>query len=739
MTDLFGSRDTGSATDAAMKRLRGVIEAITFHNPENSFTIAQMHPEGAKGPVTLVGSMTLRAGESLEAEGEWVEHPKFGRQFKVERYVPAYPATVEGIERYLGSGLIPGIGPVMAERIVERFGAESLEVIDQQPRRLLQVAGLGRKRVKMIAEAWKQQRQLRDVMVFLQSHGVGTAHAVRIYQRYGDEAINTVRQDPYSLERDIRGIGFQTADQIAEHLGVARDAPSRVRAGIRYILEEAADDGHVYVGLVDLQSAVTALLQVDESLLAPAVEQLRKDGDIVIEPGSGSSDRHFRTNLHRAETGVAADLLRILQEPGLSLGKADPAMDGEEGDEDVKGLAADLGEDQLRALRLVYKAKAMVLTGGPGTGKTTVTRHIVDLLERAGLRVLLCSPTGRAAKRLAEATGRDARTIHRLLEFAPAEGGFRRDRDNPLEAQAVIVDESSMIDVSLMHALMRAVPDDARLILVGDVDQLPSVGPGAVMGDIIASGVVPVARLSKIYRQAGESLIIANAHRINGGEWPQMENGREDDFFFIEEDEPEAAAQRVEDLVARRLPEGKGFDPHLGQIQVLTPMYRGETGAISLNQRLQARLTPGRAAHAVGDRELREGDRVLQVRNNYDKGVFNGDLGRLSRLEKEDGFAEVVFDAGGLQRYEFAELDELTLAYAISIHRAQGSEFPAVVLPLTTQHYPMLQRNLLYTAVTRARNLLIIVGSRRALGRALSNDRQARRHTALAQRLQTTE
>ncbi|MEC9381049.1 MAG: ATP-dependent RecD-like DNA helicase [Candidatus Latescibacterota bacterium] len=722
-----------------MKRLRGVIEAITFHNPENSFTIAQMHPEGAKGPVTLVGSMTLRAGESLEAEGEWVEHPKFGRQFKVERYVPAYPATVEGIERYLGSGLITGIGPVMAERIVERFGAESLEVIDQQPRRLLQVAGLGRKRVKMIAEAWKQQRQLRDVMVFLQSHGVGTAHAVRIYQRYGDEAINTVRQDPYSLERDIRGIGFQTADQIAEHLGVARDAPSRVRAGIRYILEEAADDGHVYVGLVDLQSAVTALLQVDESLLAPAVEQLRKDGDIVTEPVSGSSDRHFRANLHRAETGVAADLLRILQEPGHSLGKADPAMDGEEGNEDVKGLAADLGEDQLRALRLVYKAKAMVLTGGPGTGKTTVTRHIVDLLERAGLRVLLCSPTGRAAKRLAEATGRDARTIHRLLEFAPAEGGFRRDRDNPLEAQAVIVDESSMIDVSLMHALMRAVPDDARLILVGDVDQLPSVGPGAVMGDIIASGVVPVARLSKIYRQAGESLIIANAHRINGGEWPQMENGREDDFFFIEEDEPEAAAQRVEDLVARRLPEGKGFDPHLGQIQVLTPMYRGETGAISLNQRLQARLTPGRAAHAVGDRELREGDRVLQVRNNYDKGVFNGDLGRLSRLEKEDGFAEVVFDAGGLQRYEFAELDELTLAYAISIHRAQGSEFPAVVLPLTTQHYPMLQRNLLYTAVTRARNLLIIVGSRRALGRALSNDRQARRHTALAQRLQTTE
>ena len=704
-----------------------MVEAITFHNPENSFTIAQMHPDGAKSPVTLVGAMTLRPGESLEAEGEWVEHPKFGRQFKVERYVPAYPATVEGIQRYLGSGMIPGIGPVMAERIVERFGAKALEIIDQHPRQLLQVGGLGRKRVKMIAEAWRQQRQLRDVMVFLQSHGVGTAHAVRIYQNYGDAAINTVRADPYALERDIRGIGFQTADEIAEHLGVAKDAPSRVRAGIRYLLEEAAGNGHVFISLTDLHVAVTGLLEVDVALIAPALDRLRQDGDIVIE-----ADRHFRTHLHRAEVGVAADLKRLLDAPGPKMPEAETEHEAEGPTDDG---SADLGEDQIQALGLVRSAKAMVLTGGPGTGKTTVTRHIVQLLEKAGMRVLLCSPTGRAAKRLSEATGREARTIHRLLEFAPAEGGFRRDRDNPLEAEAVIVDESSMIDVSLMHALLRAIPDEARLILVGDVDQLPSVGPGAVMGDIIVSGVVPVARLSKIYRQASESLIIANAHRINAGEWPQVDNGHEGDFFYIEEEEPERVAELVEDLVARRLPQGKGYDPHMGQIQVLTPMYRGVTGAIALNQRLQARLTPGRASHVVGDRELREGDRVLQVRNNYDKGVFNGDLGRLSRLEKEDGFAEVVFDAGGLQRYEFAELDELILAYAISIHRAQGSEFPAVVLPLTTQHYPMLQRNLLYTAVTRARDLLVIVGGRRALGRALSNDRQARRHTALAQRL----
>ncbi|MBT6144432.1 MAG: AAA family ATPase, partial [Gemmatimonadetes bacterium] len=496
-----------------------------------------------------------------------------------------------------------------------------------------------------------------------------------------------------------------------------------VRAGVRYVLEEAADQGNVYVALDELRSSVTELLQVGEELLGPALNHLRKGGDIVIE-----ADRHYRTPLYRAEVSVAADLRRLLDAEGGTL-----SAQTEEGSHSDAGLG-ELGEDQLRALELVRTAKAMVLTGGPGTGKTTVTRHIVRLLEQAGLLVVLCSPTGRAAKRLAEATGREAKTIHRLLEFAPAEGGFRRDRDQPLEAQAVIVDESSMIDISLMHALLRAVPDGARLILVGDVDQLPSVGPGAVMGDIINSGEVPVARLAKIYRQAGESLIIANAHRINSGEWPQVDNDREGDFFFIEEDDPTQAAEVVEDLVARRLPQGKGLDPH-GQIQVLTPMYRGDTGAVALNQRLQARLTPGRASHVIGDRELREGDRVLQVRNNYDKGVFNGDLGRLSRLEKEDGFAEVVFDAGGLQRYEFAELDQLTLAYAISIHRAQGSEFPAVVLPLTTQHYPMLQRNLLYTAVTRARELLVIVGSRRALGRALSNDQQARRNTALADRL----
>lgn len=732
--DLFGGRAPGrtrgaprdaqgATTSGTPARLKGLIEHLTFHNPDNGYTIARFVPETGEEPVTVVGTMAVSAGETVQLEGVFVEHPKFGRQLQVESCVPTYPVTPEGIARYLGSGLIKGIGPVTAERIVERFGAGALDVIDTQPRRLLQVPGLGRKRVQAISEAWREQRSVRDVMVFLQSHGVGSSHAVRIFQRYGDQAIQRVRQDPYCLQRDVRGIGFQTADQIAGDLGVARDAPERVRAGVSYLLRSAADDGHVYVGRDDLLAGAAELLDVGVGHVSPAIEALAVAGDVVVE-----GPRCFLKNLHRAEVGVARSLQLLLTTPG-------PSLDVEEEDGTDTTDRDGLGPDQQRALEAVSTGKVVVVTGGPGTGKTTVTRQIVDRLEAAGLRVALCSPTGRAAKRLAEATGREARTIHRLLEFAPAEGGFRRNEDLPLDADAIIVDEGSMIDVSLMNALLRAVPGAARLVLVGDVDQLPSVGPGNIMGDVIDSGVMPVARLRHIYRQAGDSLIVANAHRINGGEWPMIDNSNAADFFFVEEDEPPRVAERLVDLVARRLPQGRGFDA-MRQIQVLTPMYRGDTGAIELNRRLQERLNPGREAYTIGDRELREGDRVLQVRNNYDKGVFNGDLARIVRLQKGDEvFAEVLFDDGGQQRYEVAELEQLTLAYAMSIHRAQGSEFPAVVLPLTTQHYPMLQRNLLYTAVTRARELFVLIGSRRALRRAIDNDRQARRRTALAERL----
>ena len=722
--DLFegaGGAGRKDSAPGAGVRLKGVIDHITFQNPENGYTIARLRPEGEGEPVTVVGTMAVSAGESVELEGNWDRHPRFGRQLQVESCIPAYPATAEGIERYLGSGLIKGIGPVMAGRIVARFGKSSLEVIDSRPRRLLEIEGLGEKRVRAIAEAWKEQRRIRDVMVFLQSHGVGTGHAVRIYQQYGDEAIHSVRQDPYRLQRDVRGIGFQTADRIAGDLGVSRDAPERVRAGIRYLLEEAADEGHLFLPLEELASAVAELLGVDPGRFPEALSALRDSGDVVVE-----REACYPAPLHRAEGGVALALQRLIASRGPDL---TPAAEAGE------AAPAELGRDQQFALHQVGEGKVLVVTGGPGTGKTTITRQIVRRLEAAGLRVALCSPTGRAARRLSEATGREARTIHRLLEFAPREGGFRRGRDLPIEAEAVIVDESSMIDIHLMNALLRAVPDAARLVLVGDADQLPSVGPGNVLGDIIDSGVVPVARLRHIYRQAGDNLIVGNAHRINGGEWPRIDNRADSGFYFVEEDDPARAAERLLDLVARRLPQGRDLDP-MRQIQVLTPMYRGETGAVQLNRRLQERLNPGRKAHAIGDRELREGDRVMQVRNNYDKGVFNGDLGRIGRLETgEDSFAEVVFDDGGVQRYELAELDQLSMAYAISIHRSQGSEFPAVVLPLTTQHYPMLQRNLLYTAVTRARELFVLIGSRRALKRAIENDRPARRNTNLAARL----
>ncbi len=723
--DLFEGTGGAGREDTAAGggvRLKGLIDHITFQNPENGYTIARLRPEGEGEPVTIVGTMAVSAGESVQLEGTWDRHPRFGRQLQVDSCIPDYPATAEGIERYLGSGLIKGIGPVMAERIVARFGESSLEVIDTQPRRLLEIEGLGRKRVRAIAEAWKEQRRIRDVMVFLQSHGVGTGHAVRIYQRYGEEAIHSVRQDPYRLQRDVRGIGFQTADRIAGDLGIARDAPERVRAGLRYLLEEAADEGHLFLPMDELASGAAELLGVDPGRFPEAISALQASGDVVVE-----GQDCYPGPLQRAERGVALALQRLLSSPG-------PPVARRTGEGDAAGDAS-LGKDQRWALEQVGAGKVLVVTGGPGTGKTTVTRQIVERLEASGLRVALCSPTGRAAKRLTEATGREARTIHRLLEFAPREGGFRRHENLPLEAEAVIVDESSMIDISLMNALLRAVSDAARLVLVGDVDQLPSVGPGNVLGDVIDSGVVPVVRLRHIYRQARDNLIVTNAHRINEGEWPRIDNRSDSGFYFVEEDDPARVAERLVDLVARRLPRGRDLDP-MRQVQVLTPMYRGETGAVQLNRRLQERLNPGRKAHAVGDRELREGDRVMQVRNNYDKGVFNGDLGRIGRLETgEDSFAEVVFDAGGVQRYELTELDQLGMAYAISIHRAQGSEFPAVVLPLTTQHYPMLQRNLLYTAVTRARELFVLIGSQRALRRAIDNDRPARRNTNLAARL----
>lgn len=700
--------------------LRGSIGRITFRNPENGYTIARLDPEQGGEPVTVVGAFpSLQEGETVEVDGAWTTHPRFGRQFRADDLRAVVPSTVEGIERYLGSGLIRGIGPASARRIVEQFGERTLEVIDADPQRLHEVPRLGRRKVELIARAWEEQRKIKDVMVFLQSHGVTTGYAVRIFRIYGQEAIARVRENPYRLEREVPGIGFRTADRIARQLGIAADAPARVMAGVRYLLSQASDEGHVFLPAVTLIEQAREVLEIDAELIPPALERLRREDGLVTE-----ELRYYLPPLYHAEVGVASSLARLLRGPALP--DRQPVRPA--GTDDGPPLAA----RQQQAVELATEHKVLVLTGGPGTGKTTVTRRILAAFEAAGLTVALCSPTGRAAKRLSEATGREARTIHRLLEFEPVSRRFQRDQDAPLEVGAAIVDEASMIDVVLMNALLRALPATARLVLVGDVDQLPSVGPGSVLRDVIDSGAVPVVRLTEIFRQGPDSRIVLNAHRINRGELPELDNRSASDFFFLEEEDPEKVAGLVEDLCARRLPAHGGYDP-FREIQVLTPMYRGETGADSLNQRLQARLNPGGQPVVGGTAEFRVGDRVLQVRNDYDKGVFNGDLGRIVGFDPEREVVRVEFDSP--VEYDVADLDELTLAYAISTHRSQGSEFPVVVLPLTTQHYVMLQRNLLYTAVTRARRLIVIVGTRKALKLAVGSNEVAARNTTLKEKL----
>ncbi len=701
--------------------LRGTVGRITYRNGDNGYTIARLDPEGEGGgeSVTVVGSFaSLQEGETVEVEGAWTSHARFGRQFRVDHYRPVVPSTVEGIERYLGSGLIRGVGPASARRIVEHFGEATMEVIESHPERLLEVPRLGRRRAELIAQAWSAQRHIKDVMVFLQSHGVTTGLAVRIFRAYGQDAIALVRANPYRLERDVPGVGFRTADRIARQLGMAVDAPERIKAGVRYLLAKAADEGHVFLPEAEVMIRARDILEVGEDLVLPALAELRAEGVLIAE-----QDRHYLPALFHAEVGVASSLARLQRSPAAA------------GRTPKGGVADDAGPPlaarQQQAVEWAAAHKVLVLTGGPGTGKTTVTRRILAAFTAAAMTVALCSPTGRAAKRLAETTGHEASTIHRLLEFDPSSRQFQRDENAPLQLDALIVDEASMVDVGLMHALLRALPSTARLVLVGDVDQLPSVGPGAVLRDIIASEAVPVVRLVEIFRQGPASRIVANAHRVNRGELPELDNRSAADFFFVAEARPEQVAALVEDLCARRLPAHGGYEP-FRDIQVLSPMYRGETGAASLNQRLQSRLNPNGQAIAGGS-GLRVGDRVLQVRNNYDKGVFNGDLGRIVAYDAEGESVRVAFDT--VVEYDAADLDELTLAYAISIHRSQGSEFPVVVLPLTTQHYVMLQRNLLYTAMTRARRLIVVVGTRRALELAVANNEVSARYTGLVARL----
>ena len=720
-------------------RLSGQIEHVTFTNQETGFTIAKVKVPGRYEPVTIVGTLLAPTpGEVLEMVGEWTSHPRFGDQFKVEQFTTKVPGTIHGIVKYLGSGMIKGLGPVMAERIVARFGKRTLDIIESDVGRLAEVPGVGAKRIGMIATAWEAQREIRDVMVFLQSHGVGTGFAAKIFRQYGSRSVAVVRENPYRLATDIAGVGFVMADRIAGNIGIPPTAPMRVEAGILFVLQQISEEGHTYHPRGLLVDRCREILKVEPEAIELALMAIQAERRVVIEPEAAGAleaavgDAVFLTTYHVCETTIARRLKALLEVPrGLRRLDAGRAVAWVQAHLDLR-----LSETQAQALQAALDHKVMVITGGPGTGKTTVVNAVLKIFERASARVLLAAPTGRAAKRLNEATGREARTIHRLLEYSPQRGGFQRTDEEPLECDLLVVDETSMVDTVLMHHLIAAVPLAAACILVGDVNQLPSVGPGNVLGDIIDSGAVPVVRLTEIFRQASRSRIVVNAHRINQGLMPEAAPDTDDgpqDFYFIEQEDPERVLATILELARNRIPRRFGLDPVDG-IQVMTPMHKGVVGAANLNRRLQEVLNPGEGGVARGDRLFRVGDKVMQVRNNYDKDVFNGDIGRIASISNEERALTVRID-GREVSYDFGELDELAHAFAVSVHKAQGSEYPAVVFPVLTQHYILLQRNLIYTALTRARRLAVIVGTRRALAIGIKNTGTERRYTRLADRL----
>ena len=709
-----------------MEQLRGIVDRITFQNEENGYTVARLQIEGQRGdPVTIVGeTLSLNPGESVVLDGEWTTHKQYGSQFKIASYQTVHPSTVEGMRRYLGSGLIKGVGPVTAKRIVDHFGAESLDVIENDSERLTEVDGLGGKRAKLIVKAWDEQREIHNVMLFLQSHEVGTGFAVKIWKKYGQQAIALIQENPYRLAVDVWGIGFLTADRIAQKMGIPAHSDRRIQAGIQHVLNEAADkDGHVFLPEDALVEACAQALEVPVDAIEPCVAQLQKAETLVVNEG-----RVYLPHLFYAEKGAATRCYQLSQVQRIELGDIPAEIAAIEQRENVT-----FAPRQKQALEKALSHNLLVLTGGPGTGKTTTIKGLIALLEARKKKIALAAPTGRAAKRMSEATGYEAKTIHRLLKFSPSEMAFEKNFENPLEVEALIVDEVSMVDTVLMNSLLRAVPISASVVFVGDVDQLPSVGAGNVLKDIIASGTVEVVALNEIFRQVQTSRIITNAHAINRGEIPDVQNTRDADFFFIEASEPDQVVETVCGLCASRLPRTYQFDP-IEDIQVLAPMYRGETGANNLNRMLQDRLNAkGQEMIREGTR-FRVGDKVMQIRNNYDKDVFNGDVGRVLAIEGSEQVMTVRFQ-DRIVGYEFSELDELVLAYTMSVHKSQGAEFRAVVMPLTTQHYVMLQRNLLYTAITRARELVVLVGTKQALAMAVRNNQVAQRHTTLAERI----
>ncbi len=731
-------------------KIRCVVERITYQNPDNGYSVLKVRVKGYDDLVPLVGNLfDVNVGSVLLVEGNWKVDAKYGRQFTADSWEETMPATIYGIEKYLGSGLIKGVGPKFARRIVQKFGMETLEIMETDIRRLLEVEGIGKKRVDQIAESWEKQKEIKNVMLFLQDHGVNTSYAAKIYKQYGNESISVVKENPFRLADDIWGIGFRTADQIAQKLGIQKEAYVRLRSGIMYALSDLAEEGHVYGEKYQLIKHAAQLLEAEESSVIMTMDQMLKDKDLIQdtkisyqeEVGSDvRTDAIYLPPFFFAEIGTASKLRKLQAAPASDrlfcrLMEAREKTGNRELSVDVSRIEQIVGmeydEVQRDAIRRAAISKVMVLTGGPGTGKTTTTQGIIAAFRAYGLKILLAAPTGRAAQRMTEATGLEAKTIHRLLECKPPEG-YQKNEENPLEGDVLIVDECSMIDIILMNALMKAIPPGMRLILVGDIDQLPSVGAGNVLRDIIDSGCFPVIRLTRIFRQALSSRIIMNAHRINEGKMPDISNGKESDFFFLEREEPEDVLPEIVNLVKNKL--SKYYRTPCAQIQVLTPMQRGVVGAANLNIALQEALNPVGLGLRRSGMDFRVNDKVMQMKNNYDKEVFNGDIGIIETVDTEERELSVRFDAR-LVTYDISELDELVHAYATTIHKAQGSEYPIVVMPVLMKHFVMLQRNLIYTGITRAKKILVMVGTRKALAYAVRNLTVTKRNTMLRERL----
>ncbi|WP_298068148.1 ATP-dependent RecD-like DNA helicase [uncultured Mailhella sp.] len=718
----------------ARETLAGTLERVVFHNEENGWTVFRMNVEDREDSVAVVGVMAVpQPGARIRAQGRWVNHPRFGRQFQMETWKEELPATEEGIRLFLASGCIRGIGPKWADRIVERFGAATLDIMDTEPERMLELPRFGKKRLAEMKASWQEHQGIRELMIFLQPHGVTAGTAMRIYREYGQDSLEVVRENPYRLAMDIRGIGFTTADALAKKLGFEESSPLRAEAAMLYQLVQLTEEGHVYYPRDLLLELAEEKLAVPAPLGERALDELEREERVVLEDLGDHTGVYLTLN-HRYESQIAFYLKRLLHSP-KSVHFSQPRKLVASV---IREMPFALAEEQKQAVYTAASSKVMVLTGGPGTGKTTILNAVIKVFQEARARILLAAPTGRAAKRMSEASGLEARTIHRLLEYSPSEDGFKRNENNPLACGLLVVDEASMMDTMLMYHLVKAAPLGATFILVGDVNQLPSVGPGNVLRDVIASGVVPVVELVEVFRQAAESDIICNAHRINKGELPELNqrSGRKTDFYFFRQEDPEAAASLVVELVQDRIPRTFGFRSE--DIQVLSPMLRGAVGVNSLNRRLQDAVNPQPAALVRGDRQFRLNDRVMQIRNNYDKDVFNGDTGTIIYLDTEERELTVRFDDRAVD-YLWEEMDELIPAYAISIHKSQGGEYPVVVIPLMMQHFMLLQRNLVYTAVTRGRKLVVLVGEWKALAIAVKNNHIRRRYTWLAHRLAGNE